>query len=99
VSGVERISKKKGKKIALISGITPVALVGGGTAAYNLSDFVKNQVNLRVMKPANYYAWVTEENAKNFASSAKESYQKTIDRTANGQNGNVSLNYTATDGF
>ncbi len=99
VSGVERISKKKGKKIALISGITAVALVGGGTAAYNLSDFVKNQVNLRVMKPANYYAWVTEENAKNFASSAKESYQKTIDRTANGQNGNVSLKYTTTDGF
>ncbi|MDE6502722.1 MAG: hypothetical protein K2L10_11600 [Ruminococcus sp.] len=99
VSGVERISKKKGKKIALISGITAVALVGGGTAVYNLSDFVKNQVNLRVMKPANYYAWVTEENAKNFASSAKESYQKTIDRTANGQTGNVSLKYTATDDF
>ena len=99
VSGVERVSKKKGKKIALISGITAVALVGGGTAVYNLSDYVKNQVNLRVMKPENYYSWVTEENAKNFASSAKESYQKMIDRTAGGQSSNISLKYTATDDF
>ncbi len=99
VSGVERVSKKRGKKIALISGITAVALVGGGVAAYNLSDFVKNQVNLRVMKPDNYYAWVTEENSKNFAQSAKESYSKAYDKMQNGQNSTVSLKYTASDGF
>ncbi len=99
VSGVERVSKKKGKKIALISGITAVALVGGGVAAYNLSDFVKNQVNIRVMKPDNYYAWVTEENAKTFAQSAKEKYSKTYDKVQNGNNSNVSLKYTASDGF
>ncbi|MDE5620436.1 MAG: hypothetical protein K2I80_07925 [Ruminococcus sp.] len=99
VSGVERVSKKKGKKIALISGITAVALVGGGVAAYNLSDFVKNQVNLRVMKPENYYAWVTEENSKNFAQSAKESYSKAYDKMQNGQNSNVSLKYVASDDF
>lgn len=99
VSGVERVSKKKGKKIALISGITAVALVGGSAVVYNVSDYVKNQVNLRVMKPENYYSWVTEENAKNFASSAKENYQKAIDRTSGGQSSNVSLKYIATDGF
>lgn len=99
VSGVERVSKKKGKKIALISGITAVALVGGGAAAYNLSDFVKNQVNLRVMKPENYYAWVTEENSRNFAQSAKESYSKAYDKMQNGQNSNVSLKYVASDDF
>lgn len=99
VSGVERVSKKKGKKIALISGITAVALVGGGAAAYNLSDFVKNQVNLRVMKPENYYAWVTEENSKNLAQSAKESYSKAYDKMQNGQNSNVSLKYVASDDF
>ncbi|MCM1506470.1 MAG: hypothetical protein NC177_04970 [Ruminococcus flavefaciens] len=99
VSGVERVSKKKGKKIALISGITAVALVGGGVAAYNLSDYVKNQVNLRVMKPENYYSWVTEENAKSFASTAKEKYQKAIDRTSGGQSSNVTLKYTASEGF
>lgn len=99
VSGVERVSKKKGKKIALISGITAVVLVGGSAAVYNVSDYVKNQVNLRVMKPENYYSWVTEENSKNFASSAKENYQKMIDRTSGGQSSNISLKYTATDGF
>jgi len=99
VTGVERVSKKKGKKIALISGIAVVAIAGGGAAAYNLSDYVKNQVNLRVMKPENYYSWVTEENAKSFASSAKENYQKAIDRTSGGQSSNVSLKYTATDDF
>lgn len=99
VSGVERVSKKKGKKIALISGITAVALVGGGAAAYNLSDFVKNQVNLRVMKPENYYAWVTEENSKNLAQSAKESYSKAYDKMQNGQNSNVSIKYVASDDF
>lgn len=99
VSGVERVSKKKGKKIALISGITAVALVGGGVAAYNLSDFVKNQVNLRVMKPENYYAWITEENSKNFAQSAKESYSKAYDKMQDGQKSNVSLKYVASDDF
>lgn len=97
VSGVEVVPKKKGKKIALISGITAVALVGGGAAAYNLSDYVKNQVNLRVMKPANYYAWVTEENSKEFAAKAKENYAKAYDKAQNGQSASVTLKYTASD--
>lgn len=99
VSGVERVTKKKGKKIALISGITAVAIVGGGAAAYNLSDFVKNQVNLRVMKPEKYYAWVTEENSKNFAQSVKESYSKSLSKMNDGQKANMTLKYTATDDF
>lgn len=97
VSGVERVSKKKGNKIALISGITAVALVGGGAAAYNLSDYVKNQVNLRVMKPANYYAWVTEENSREFAAKAKESYAKSYEKSENGQNASVTLKYAISD--
>lgn len=48
VSGVEPVKKRKG---AVIGGITAGALVlvvGGGAAAYGLSDFVKNQVKLRI---------------------------------------------------
>ena len=97
VSGVERVSKKKGKKVALISGITAVALIGGGTAVYNLSDFVKNQVNLRVMKPENYYSWVIGENSKNFASDVKEKYAKAKDKSENGQNMSMSLKYSISD--
>lgn len=99
VSGVEVVPKKKGKKIALISGITAVALVGGGAAAYNLSDYVKNQVNLRVMKPANYYAWVTEENSREFAAKARENYTKAYDKVQNGQSASVTLSYKASEEF
>lgn len=97
VSGVERVTKKKGKKIAVISGITALVLVGGGVASYNLSDFVKNQVNLRVMKPEKYYAWVTEENSKELAQNAREKYQKSVDRVEKGQNMSVSLSYALND--
>lgn len=97
VSGVDRVSKKKGKKIAIISGVTAVALIGGGTAVYNLSDFVKNQVNLRIMKPENYYSWVIGENSKNFASDVKEKYAKAKSKAENGQNMSMSLKYSISD--
>ena len=97
VSGVDRVSKKKGKKIAIISGVTAVALIGGGTAVYNLSDFVKNQVNLRIMKPENYYSWVVEANSKNFASDVKEKYAKAKSKAENGQNMSMSLKYSISD--
>lgn len=97
VSGVERVSKKKGKKIALISGIAVIAIAGGGVAAYNLSDYVKNQVNLRVMKPENYYSWVIEENSKEFASKAKDSYSKVYDKATNSYGSSFNLKYNISD--
>lgn len=97
VSGVERVSKKKGKKIALISGIAVVAIAGGSVAAYNLSDYVKNQVNLRVMKPENYYSWVIEENSKEFASKAKDSYSKVYDKATNSYGSSFNLKYNISD--
>ena len=97
VSGVERVSKKKGKKIALVSGIAVVAIAGGGVAAYNLSDYVKNQVNLRVMKPENYYSWVIEENSKEFASKAKDSYSKVYDKATNSYGSSFNLKYNISD--
>lgn len=63
VSGVEPVTKKsKGKKAAMIGGISAAVIVGGGAAAYGVSDTVKNQVKLRVSSPEKYYAWVTENN-------------------------------------
>ena len=48
VSGVETITgKRKGKKAAVIGGITAVAVAGGCASAYAFSDTVKNQVKLR----------------------------------------------------
>ena len=98
VTGVDPVLKKKnGKKVAIISGISAVVLVGGGIAAYNLSPLIKNQVKLRTMKPENYYAWVNTENAETFAKSVREKYEKMLDNYGNGTQTSMSLKYVPTD--
>ena len=98
VSGVETITKKKrGKKIAIISGISVAALAGGGVLAYNLSPLVKNQVKLRTSSPKKYYAWVNEENADELAKSIADSYSKTLDKYENGITEKFALEYTVSD--
>ena len=97
VSGVEKVTRKRGKKIAIISGATAAVFVGGGIAAYNLSPFVKNQVRLRVMKPENYYAWVNEENAKSLSKRISESYDKGLTRMEEGQHSSIRLEYEPTE--
>lgn len=98
-SGVENVTKKsgKGKKVAIISGITAAVVVGGGAAAYACSDFVKNQVKLHTMKPENYYAWVWEENSENFAKSVSEGYKKGLDNYGKGQSSSAYLTYDVSD--
>ncbi len=98
VSGVENITRKRrGKKIAMISGISASALVVSGIAAYNLSPFVKNQVKLRVMKPENYYSWIYEENSKDIAKKAREKYETYLTRYEEGQHSSVNLKYEPSD--
>lgn len=98
VSGVETVTKKKkGKKIAVISGISAAVIAGGCAAAYNFSPFVKNQVKMRVMKPAKYYAWVSEENADTLAKSIADSYRRALDNYENGVTESFALEYEATD--
>lgn len=89
--------KKKGKKIAIISGITAAVLIGGGAAAYNLSDFVKNQVNLLVMKPEKYYTWVNEKNASAYADKAAKSYSDDISAFDSGKTNSIELKYNISD--
>ncbi|MDD6059000.1 MAG: hypothetical protein PUB97_01285 [Ruminococcus sp.] len=99
VSGVETITKKKhGKKIAIISGISVAALAGGGAIAYNVSPLVKNQVKLRTSSPKNYYAWVNEENAGDFAKSIADSYSELLDRYENGTTEKFVVEYEVSDG-
>lgn len=101
VTGVDTVKKGKGGLIAgVVAGVTAgaVAVVaGGGVLAYNLSDFVKNQVKLRFSKPANYYAWVNEKNADSAAKEIAESYRKSLDMAQEGQKSKVSLQYEITD--
>lgn len=89
--------KKKGIKIAAISGISAAVLVGGGAAAYHFSSFVRNQVNLRIMKPEKYYVWVNEENSRGFAEKAADSYSKSLDNYKKGSASSVELKLNITD--
>lgn len=97
VSGVEPVKKRTGAVVGgIAAGVVAVA-VGGGIAAYSLSDFVKNQVKLRISKPENYYAWVTEKNSSELASQIAESYREAIEERKNGQHAQLSLKYEASD--
>jgi hypothetical protein len=97
VSGVENVTKKGGKKAAIIGVGAAAVIAGGGIAAYNLSDLVKNQVKLRTMKAENYYAWVNEENAKTVAEKAADSYREMLDKRENGESASMSLKYELSD--
>lgn len=99
VSGVETITKKKrGKKIALISGISVAAIAGGGVIAYNVSPLVKNQVKLHTSSSKNYYAWVNSENADDFAKSIADSYSELLDKYENGTTEKLAVEYKVSDG-
>ena len=98
VSGVENVTNsKKGKKIAIICASVIAVAAGGCAIAYNASDYFKNQVKLRMMKPENYYAWVNEENAQEYAAKARENYEKAIEKTKEGQSADVSVKYDVSD--
>ena len=101
VTGVETVKKKHTGLIlgfaAVVTAGAVAVVAGGGVAAYCLSDFVKNQVKLRISSPEKYYAWVNEENANDFAKKVSESYQKGLDKLDEGQSTNISLKYEATD--
>ena len=98
VSGVEPVTKKsKGKKAAMIGGISAAVIVGGGAAAYGVSDTVKNQVKLRVSSPEKYYAWVTENNSKTIGESVSEAYKKGLDKYKKGQTVDFKVTFEPTD--
>ncbi|MBP5578090.1 MAG: hypothetical protein J6X56_01200 [Ruminococcus sp.] len=94
VSGVENVTRKgRGKKAALIGGISAVVLAGGSVTAYAASDTVKNQVKLRLSKPEKYYAWVNEKNSKTLGEKVSDYYKKRLEQYEQGQSVDVSLSY------
>ena len=97
VSGVETVTKKK--KAPIIAGVTAgvVALgAGGGAIAYNTSDFVKNQVKLATLSPAEYYSWVHEDSSKEIATKTSEAYKQIADSLAGKSKKNMAADYTLT---
>lgn len=74
-----------------------VVAVGGGFAAYATSDFVKNQVKLRLSKPESYYSWVIEKNSSEFASQVADRYREMLEEQKNGQTAEIALKYQPSD--
>jgi len=98
VSGVEPVTKKsKGKKAAVIGGISAAVIAGGGATAYGVSDTVKNQVKLRVSSPEKYYAWVTEKNSKTIGETVSEAYKKGLDKYEKGQTIDFKVTFEPTE--
>lgn len=98
VSGVDTVKKSKlGVIIAgAAAGVVALGAIGG-VAAYNLSDFVKNQVKLLVSKPDNYYAWVTEKNSGELSQMLSTQYSEMLKASKNGQSSSVSVKYDISD--
>ncbi|MBR5512710.1 MAG: hypothetical protein IKV85_01835 [Ruminococcus sp.] len=93
VTGVEPAKKCKGTVIGGITAGVLVVAVGGGIAAYNFSDLVKNQVKLAINKPDDYYTWVTEKNTSEFATQITEAYRTYIEEQKKGTTSNIVLNF------
>ena len=98
VSGVDTVKKGKGGIIAagVLAGVVAIG-AGGGIAAYSLSDFVKNQVKLRISKPESYYAWVTEKNSAEFSSSLSTQYREALESVEKGSKSAVSVKWDISD--
>ena len=94
VTGVDNVTKSgRGKKAALIGGISAAVIAGGSVTAYAASDTVKNQVKLRLSKPENYYAWVTEKNSKTIGETVSEYYKERLEQYQKGQSIDVTFSY------
>lgn len=89
--------KKKGKKIAIISGISAAVIAGGGATAYHFSALVRNQVNLIAMKPEKYYVWVNEENSGSFADKTADKYENFLKKYKKGTTSTIELKLDAAD--
>lgn len=97
ITGVQPKKKKKGWKVAVISVVSAVVVLGAGSGiAYAASDTVKNFVKMNMGSEDNYYEWVIEKNSKDWGRSASESYEKSIARSKKEPQSDLSMNITLT---
>lgn len=95
ITGVQPKKKKKGWKVAVISVVSAVVVLGAASGiAYAASDTVKNFVKMNMGSEDNYYEWVIEKNAKDWGRSASESYEKGIARSKKEPQSDLSMNIT-----
>ncbi len=78
-NGADVVTKKSKKGLFIGIAASLAVLVGGSVAAYSFSPWVKNNVKMLINDPAEYYAWVEEENAKTVAEDVSAAYGSAFD--------------------
>lgn len=97
ITGAQPKKKKKGWKVAVISVISAVVVLGAASGiAYAASDTVKNFVKMNMSSESDYYEWVIEKNTKEWGRSASENYEKSIALSKKEPQSDFSINVTLT---
>lgn len=73
-NGADVVTKKSKKGIFIGIAAALAVVIGGSAGAYAFSPWVKNNVKMLINDPAEYYAWVEEENAKTVAEDFSKAY-------------------------
>lgn len=81
VNGAEVVKKKSKKGLFIGLAASLAVIVGGSCAAYAFSPWVKNNVKMLINDPAEYYAWVEEENFNTIADEVSKAYGSSLENT------------------
>ena len=88
----------KGWKIAVISVVSAVVVLGAGTGiAYAASDTVKNFAKMNFSSESDYYQWIIEKNTKDWGRSVSDRYDSSLSRSKEEPQSNLSMNITLSE--
>ena len=98
IVGAKSKKKMKGWKIAVISVVSAVVVLGAGTGiAYAASDTVKNFAKMNFSSESDYYQWVIEKNTKDWGRSVSDRYDSSLSRSKEEPQSNLSMNITLSE--
>ena len=98
IVGAKSKKKMKGWKIAVISVVSAVIVLGAGTGiAYAASDTVKNFAKMNFSSESDYYQWVIEKNTKDWGRSVSDRYDSSLSLSKEEPQSNLSMNITLSE--
>ena len=98
IVGAKSKKKMKGWKIAVISVVSAVVVLGAGTGiAYAASDTVKNFAKMNFSSESDYYQWVIEKNTKDWGRSVSDRYDSSLSLSKEEPQSNLSMNITLSE--
>ena len=98
IVGAKSKKKMRGWKIAVISVVSAVVVLGAGTGiAYAASDTVKNFAKMNFSSESDYYQWVIEKNTKDWGRSVSDRYDSSLSLSKEEPQSNLSMNITLSE--